>query len=342
MSEAGHGDTERYLEFILGRAPDQRPAGYDAYRCHDLFDGFGPDARGLGSRRPAEIAQLLAARPYKLQFPTAGQLAGIGEAGLEVVQRHGEKAADRYRTRVGVAQQLYRRVAEGDGTEYGFRHGRDLAVAMRYEPADMDATPGPTLQAFHGLANPWLLSRPRPGERCVDAGCGTGMDALVAARAVGVGGRVLAVDITWDMVNRVRVSAIQAGMSWLTVAQAPIEHLPVADGWADGVSANGVLVVLRDPMAALMECRRVLRPGGRLRLADVLYGNDDETVPPPESDLAAWNRLGTARPRKFEMQAMLVESGFTDVRFGPALDPYLDEFDHDQVWGHTIEAEAAP
>jgi ubiquinone/menaquinone biosynthesis C-methylase UbiE len=105
----------------------------------------------------------------------------------------------------------------------------------------------------------------QPGERVVDIGCGAGLDSLIAARMVGPEGRVMGVDMTRAMLEKARASARGAGMENVSFREGYGEELPVPDGWA-----NGVLNLMPDKMTALREMARVLRPGGRLQIGDIL------------------------------------------------------------------------
>ena len=108
------------------------------------------------------------------------------------------------------------------------------------------------------------------GERVVDIGSGGGIDSLIAARMVGAEGAVVGVDMTVSMLDRARAAATEAGLGNVEFREAFMEELPVEDGWADVVISNGVLNLTPDKPGTLGEISRVLRPGGRLQIADIL------------------------------------------------------------------------
>jgi arsenite methyltransferase len=104
----------------------------------------------------------------------------------------------------------------------------------------------------------------------VDVGCGAGFDSLIAVRMVGAEGCVVGVDMTPAMLAKARQSAAEAGSANVTFREGYAEALPVPDGWADVVISNGVLNLVPDKAAALAEMARVLKPGGRAQIADIL------------------------------------------------------------------------
>jgi arsenite methyltransferase len=122
---------------------------------------------------------------------------------------------------------------------------------------------------------------PRPGERVVDVGSGTGMDAMVAANAVGTEGRVVGVDMTPEMLERARAGAEEAEIRNVEFREGLAEQLPVESGWADLVISNGVINLVPDKLGAYREVARVLKPGGRAQIADICVEK-----PVPESALS--------------------------------------------------------
>jgi arsenite methyltransferase len=172
--------------------------------------------------------------------------------------------------------------------EHGFHFlvGQPLAQLLGYEEQWLDGIPEPTIASFAGTGNPFSAGRLQPGERVVDVGCGGGIDSLVAAKMVGAAGRVIGVDMTPAMLAKARTSAAEAGMTNVDFREGFGEALPVEDGWADVVISNGVLNLMPDKDAALHEMARVLKPGGRLQIGDILVQK-----PVPQSakeDIELW------------------------------------------------------
>jgi arsenite methyltransferase len=173
---------------------------------------------------------------------------------------------DRLRAEV---QEHYAEVAHDPHGEYHFHTGRTATTRLGYDDALLDGFPDACVEAFAGVANPFAWGPPAAGERVVDVGSGGGLDAMVAARAVGADGQVVGVDMTPAMLERARANAAAAGIDNVEFRQGFAEDMPVPDGWADLVISNGVLNLVPDKVAAYEEILRVLRPGGRIQIADV-------------------------------------------------------------------------
>ncbi len=171
----------------------------------------------------------------------------------------------------------------------GERHDSDTRDASRllgYDDAWLEGLPEATIASFAGTGNPFSLGGLRPGERVVDVGSGGGIDSLIAAKMVGPTGSVIGVDMTPAMLHKARTSAAAAGMSNVEFRAGFGESLPVEDGWADVVISNGVLNLMPDKDAAVREMARVLKPGGRLQIGDILV---QKAVPQDATeDIALW------------------------------------------------------
>jgi len=164
----------------------------------------------------------------------------------------------------------YHAVACDPGRGFHFHTGRPLAARLGYREAWLAGIPESSIESFAGTGNPFRLGTLAPGERVVDVGCGAGFDSLIAARMVGPTGRVIGVDMTPAMVEKARTGAHAAGLENVEFHLGFGETLPVPDAFADVVISNGVLNLMPDKAAALAEMARVLRPGGRLQIGDIL------------------------------------------------------------------------
>jgi arsenite methyltransferase len=167
-------------------------------------------------------------------------------------------------------QKTYTEVSTDPGHDFIFPTGRAWAEELGYPGEELARVPDASVDSFAGVANPWVLGRALPGETVLDLGCGAGTDLLIAAQMVGPEGRVIGVDMTPSMLDRARRSAEEMGLAGVELHQALIESLPVPDASIDLVTSNGVIDLVPDKDAALDEIDRVLRPGGRLQLADVV------------------------------------------------------------------------
>jgi SAM-dependent methyltransferase len=154
--------------------------------------------------------------------------------------------------------------------EFIFPTGRAWAQELDYPEPELARVPDATVESFAGVANHWLLGRARPGSVVLDLGCGAGTDLLIAAQMTGPTGRVIGVDMTPAMLDRARASAREMGFANVELHEALIESLPLDAASVDVVISNGVIDLVPDKDAVFDEIDRVLRPGGRLQIADVV------------------------------------------------------------------------
>jgi arsenite methyltransferase len=183
-------------------------------------------------------------------------------------------------------RQEYAEVALKPEQGFHFHTGRPLARLLGYDDQWLEDIPERSIESFAGTGNPFSLGLLQSGERVVDVGSGAGIDSLIAARMVGSEGWVIGVDMTPAMLEKARRSAYEGGFTTVEFRQGLAECLPVLDGWADVVISNGVLNLTPDKDAALREMARVLKPGGRLQIGDILVQK-----PVPESakrDIDLW------------------------------------------------------
>ncbi len=163
-----------------------------------------------------------------------------------------------------------------------------------------------------GCGNPLAIAALRPGEVVLDLGSGAGFDALLAAQAVGPTGRVIGVDMTPDMLRRARANAAAAGATNVEFRLGEIEHLPVADGSVDVILSNCVVNLSPDKAAVFREAYRVLRPGGRLRIADVI--SRAPLSPEHQAELALLVGCISGAASVAEVEGWLQAAGFTEVQ----------------------------
>ena len=181
----------------------------------------------------------------------------------------------------------YAAVASTPQQGFHFHTGRELAARLGYPEARVDTLPKSVVESFAGVGNPFSWGGPQPGETVVDLGSGAGLDAILAAIAVGEHGRVIGVDMTPAMLAKARHNAGLLALTNVAFREGYLEELPIADETADVVISNGVINLSPRKEAVLAEAYRVLKPGGRLQIADIVVSRavPDEA----KEDVALWS-----------------------------------------------------
>lgn len=184
-------------------------------------------------------------------------------------------------------KQKYTDVALEPEKGFHFHTGPRLARMLGYGDDDLEWLPASTVESFAGTGNPFSMGRLRPGEIVLDLGCGAGFDTLLAARQAGPEGSVIAVDMTEAMLEKTRVGALQAGLANVDVRIGYAEALPVVDMSVDVVISNGVINLCPDKAAVMQEIWRVLKPGGRFQIGDIIVHK--EVPQDAKDDIDLWS-----------------------------------------------------
>ena len=184
-------------------------------------------------------------------------------------------------------EQRFAQVARSPDREQKFPVGPASAKKLGYDPKEIDALPPSVTESFCGVGNPLSLGEVRPGQAVLDLGSGPGLDSLLVARRVGPTGQVVGVDLCREMVEKARRNADLLALRNVEFVQAGIEKVPLPDGSVDVVISNGVFNLGPDKPGVLAEAFRVLRPGGRLPMADILL--HDGVTPEEVAHKGAWS-----------------------------------------------------
>lgn len=167
-------------------------------------------------------------------------------------------------------QDEYAAVALNPEQGFHFHTGRPLLKMLGYQEAWLVGLDEAAIASTAGTGNPFSLGELQAGEYVVDVGSGAGVDSLIAGRMVGEKGNVVGVDMTPAMLQKAQAAADASDLTNVSFREGYGEALPVDDTWADVIISNGVLNLFPDKAAALKEMARVLKPGGRLQIADIL------------------------------------------------------------------------
>mgnify|MGYP006280060379 CR=1 FL=1 len=206
---------------------------------------------------------------------------------------------------------MYTAVAIGPGDHFHFPVGRAAARRLGYADARLARLPEALCASFAGVGHPFSADTIRAGDTVLDVGAGAGNDSLIAADLVGPGGRVIALDLTAAMTRKLRDAADRMGADRVDVLQGSAECLPLADECIDVITSNGMLNLVPDKRAAVREMFRVLRPGGRVQIADIVI--DRPVSVDCHTDPRLWVECVVGATIDEDFVHLFRDAGFDDV-----------------------------
>jgi arsenite methyltransferase len=190
------------------------------------------------------------------------------------------------------------------------KHGNEVFGATLYDDAG-DPALKPAVDASLGCGVPTAVADLHEGETVLDLGSGAGADVLISARRVGASGKAIGLDMTDEMLDLARANAREAGVENVDFVKGYIEDIPLADASVDVVISNCVINLSADKRTVLAEAARVLRPGGRFAVSDVIADPDmDETT---RTDMQQWTGCVAGALTRAEFEQALAEAGLSDI-----------------------------
>lgn len=220
---------------------------------------------------------------------------------------------------LAAVKDMYTAVATEPAARFHFPVGHAACRAVGYPEDVLQGLPDPAVESFAGVGYPFRAGVIRPGDTVLDIGSGSGTDAFIASRLAGPAGKVYALDMTPAMVTKLRRLVVETGVANIEVIEGNAECVPLPDASVDVVTSNGMLNLVPDKRRAVADMFRVLRPGGRVQIADIVIGLP--VTPDCAADPRLWAECVVGATVDETYLAMFRDAGFGDVRV-------LREFDY--------------
>ena len=213
---------------------------------------------------------------------------------------------------IQAVKDMYTDVAGHPEKEFHFPTGRRACEFVGYPAAELDAIPATAVESFAGVGYPHKSGFIREGDAVLDIGSGSGTDVLIAALKAGPRGRVYGLDMTAAMLNKLRANIAVSGLTNVEPLEGDAEDIPLRDASIDVVTSNGVLNLVPDKAKAFREIARVLKPGGRVQIADIVVASpiSDQCRSNPE----LWAECVVGASLEDQYLDMFARAGLTDIK----------------------------
>ena len=204
-------------------------------------------------------------------------------------------------------QDVYHKVATEPEGKYHFEMGRSLAERLGYLATDLDRIPSEAIASFAGVGYYFGLANLQAGETVIDLGSGSGMDSFLAALKVSSTGKVTGIDMTDAQLNKAETLRKQEGITNLSFTKGFIEDLPFEDASADAVISNGVINLIADKQKAFSEIVRILKPGGRIAISDIV--TETQLTESITCDISLWAACIGGAPQELSYREIIEQAG---------------------------------
>lgn len=213
---------------------------------------------------------------------------------------------------LAAVKDMYTDVASNPGKEFHFPTGRAACLFVGYPEDELDAIPEEAVESFAGVGYPHAGGFIGEGMVVLDVGAGSGTDSLIASRVTGPQGKVYGLDMTAAMLDKFRANIKRMGAANVEALEGNAEEIPLADASVDVVTSNGVLNLVPDKAKAFSEIFRVLKPGGRVQLSDIVVGNPISEESRANPDLWAECIVGASLEDMYIQ--LFAEAGLKDIK----------------------------
>lgn len=226
---------------------------------------------------------------------------------------------------------MYADVANNPEKEFHFPTGRETCLYLGYPAASLDAIPATAVESFAGVGYPFSAGGIHAGDTVLDIGSGAGTDTLIAANTVGNSGKVYGLDMTRAMQEKLAHNIDSMGINHVEVLSGNAEDIPLPDASVDVITSNGVINLVPDKPRAIAEMFRVLRPGGRIQITDIVIGSGEQALEEIRNNPRLWaecivgavteagyfdmfEQAGFERPQRLEQFDYFAKSGVQETR----------------------------